>query len=69
VDLGDIRATGDAFDSELAQAVGERSEITEYVSKLEQRYDASTGTPGDLPNPSAVVEELEEFLRRQRDEG
>ena len=69
VDLGDLHAAGDAFDIELAQAVGDRSEITAYVAKLEQRYDASVGVSGDAPNPSALVEELEEFLRQQRDEG
>ncbi len=69
VDLGDLHAAGDAFDTELAQAVGDRSEITAYVAKLEQRYDASVGASGDVPSPSALVEELEEFLRQQRNEG
>ena len=69
VDLGDLHAAGDAFDTELAQAVGDRSEITAYVAKLEQRYDASVGASGDVASPSAIVEELEEFLRQQRNEG
>ena len=68
VDLGDLHASGDAFDSELTQAVGDRSEITAYVAKLEQQYDASVGA-SDAPNPSALVEELEEFLRQQRTDG
>ena len=69
VDLGDLHAAGDAFDTELTQAVGDRSEITAYVAKLEQRYDASVGASGDVASPSAIVEELEEFLRQQRNEG
>jgi proteasome assembly chaperone (PAC2) family protein len=66
VDLGDLRGAGDAFDSELAQAIGLRSEITSYVTQLEQRYDATVDPSADIPSPSAMVEEMEEFLRQQR---
>jgi len=60
------RGAGDAFDSELAQAIGLRSEITSYVTQLEQRYDATVDPSAAIPSPSAMVEEMEEFLRQQR---
>lgn len=69
VDLGDLRAAGDAFDTELATAIGERSEITSYVAQLEERYDAVAEPTGEMPSPAAMVEELEEFLRKQRGDG
>ena len=66
VDLGERRASADAFEAELSRAIGSRGEIASYVTELEQRYDAALDSPGDIPSPAAMVEELEEFLRRQR---
>ena len=32
---------------------------------VEQQYDAALDSPGDIPSPAAMVEELEEFLKSQ----
>ena len=69
VDLEELRAAADAFGSELTKAIGDQTEIASYVTELEQQYDAALGSPGDIPSPAAMVEELEEFLRRQRHDG
>ena len=69
VDLEELRAAADAFESELAKSIGDQTEIASYVTELEQQYDAALDSPGDIPSPAAMVEELEEFLRRQRHDG
>ena len=43
------------------------SQISAYVQRLEQEYDAAAASAGPtIPTPEDVVEELEEFLREER---
>ena len=64
IDLKELSAAADTFDLEVLKAVDEDDQLQDYIKKLETRYDESQ-TDSDMPDPSAVVRELEQFLRSQ----
>jgi len=73
LDLGDLEEAGRQFDQNLAEIVAQNAKIAGYVAKLESREadeeePAPTETASDLPPASELVEEIEQFLRRQRPE-
>ena len=68
IDLTELSAAADDFDSEVGTAVSQDEQLTEYIKKLEDRYDESVSS-SDMPEPADVVLELEQFLRSQRDRG
>lgn len=73
VDLGDLEEAGRQFDQNLAEVVSQNAKIAGYVAKLEAKEPAeeeapAPGMPGELPPASELVEEIEQFLRRQRPE-
>jgi hypothetical protein len=68
VDLTELSAAADTFDLEVARAVDQDDQLTEYIKKLEDRYDESV-TSSEMPDPAEVVHELEQFLRSQRGSG
>jgi len=68
IDLTELSAAADTFDSEVGTAVSQDDQLTEYIKKLEDRYDESV-SPSDMPEPADVVLELEQFLRSQRGSG
>jgi hypothetical protein len=54
------------------QAVSANHEVADYVKRLEAAYDDSTGDddndgPVDLPDPIDAISDIEDFLRRQRE--
>ena len=65
VDLQELRSAGEVAVEGLTQATSEEPEITAYVRKLEQRYDAEDAPTGDIPMPEDMVQELERFLKGQ----
>ena len=65
-DLDELREAGEAFSLEVTKAVSGQADVTAYVKKLEERFDASEPDPGEIPSPDAMVAELEEFLRSQQ---
>ena len=65
LDLSDLEARERTFDAEVSQAIGSNTEVLSYIQRMEAYYDANYATPEELPDPKAVVQELEEFLRRQ----
>ena len=73
LDLRDLRRAGDRFEAEVSEAVAGDPDAAAYVRQLEERADAEQepelGAPPAQPLPSSdvVVRELEEFLRRQRE--
>ncbi len=72
-DLGELEEAGRQFDQNLAEIVSQNSKVANYVSKLESREDESEPDPAsesltELPPASQLVEEIEQFLRRQRPE-
>jgi hypothetical protein len=52
----------------VVKAVNADDQISEYVRKLEDRYDESV-TSSEMPDPADVVRELEQFLRSERGRG
>ena len=73
LDLRDLQRAGERFEAEVSEAVAGDPDAAAYVRQLEERADAEqepeTGAPPSQPLPSGdiVVRELEEFLRRQRE--
>jgi proteasome assembly chaperone (PAC2) family protein len=68
VDLSELRTAAETFDAEVVKAVNADDQISEYVRKLEDRYDESV-TSSEMPDPADVVRELEQFLRSERGRG
>jgi proteasome assembly chaperone (PAC2) family protein len=73
LDLSDLEDAGRQFDQNLAEIVAQNAKIRGYLTRLESRKDddeesTSAGATSDLPPASELVEEIEQFLRRQRPE-
>jgi len=71
VDVGELEEAGRQFDQNLAEIVAQNSKVANYVSRLESREDETEPDPeslSELPPASQLVEEIEQFLRRQRPE-
>jgi proteasome assembly chaperone (PAC2) family protein len=74
LNLGELNTVADEFTKQVSLAVRENSEIQEQIRMLEQRYDErgeaqqQQGTP-EFPPTGAIIADLENFLRKQRDEG
>ena len=66
-DLEEIRQAGEAFGAEMSRIVEKDTDLSAYVSRLEQRYDAAHAQTTELPNPEGLVEDLEQFLKSQRE--
>jgi proteasome assembly chaperone (PAC2) family protein len=66
VDLEELRLAGDAFEAEVTKAIAKEADVSAYVRRLEQRYDAANEPDVEIPSPGDMVKELEEFLKSQR---
>ena len=70
VDLEELYLAGQAFGEDVSKAITSQSDVGSYVTKLEQRYDASHQPEDEeIPEPGDMVRELENFLRTQRRPG
>lgn len=70
LDLAELRESAVQFDREVTEAVSGDADAAAYVHQLEEQADAqevSEQRP-QLPSGDVVVRELEEFLRRTRDD-
>ncbi|MBI2965508.1 MAG: PAC2 family protein [Chloroflexi bacterium] len=69
LDLAEIQAAADEFMAGLDRALEGQQQVVEYVKQLEERYDREVaGAPGGAasePETRALIEELEQFLRRR----
>src|SRR2546425_61190 len=71
LDVSDLEEAGKQFDSNLKEIVAQNAKIANYIKKLESR-DVEEPAPArpvgqrDLPPPSELVAEIEQFLRQQR---
>ncbi len=73
VDLTELQEASRQFEQNLTEIVAQNAKIAAYIKKLESREpedeeDTSTAPTSDLPPASELVEEIEQFLRRQRPE-
>jgi proteasome assembly chaperone (PAC2) family protein len=70
-DLGELEEAGRQFDRNLAEIVAQNSKVASYVARLESREEETEPEAEpvtELPPASQLVEEIEQFLRRQRPE-
>ena len=54
----DLEIAAAAYDRQVSEVVADDEETTEYVQRLEERYDSDEGVPS-----GSLVEEVERFLR------
>ena len=62
IEVTDLQIATSAYERQITELVSEDSDTAEYVQTLEEQYDG-----GELaePDPTALVQEVEEFLREQ----
>jgi hypothetical protein len=65
IDLDKLEKEAEEFDENLVRALSDQQEIEGYVKRLEERYDSEEEFR-QSPEPAALVQELEDFLRQQR---
>jgi proteasome assembly chaperone (PAC2) family protein len=73
VDLTELQEASKQFDQNLTEIVSQNAKIAAYIKKLEAREpeaeeEAAPAAASDLPPAAELVEEIEQFLRRQRPE-
>lgn len=69
LDLDDLRETARDFDRQVEEAVSKNPELREYVNQLEQALEDVQGeSDEEMPSPGDVVKDLEEYLRRRRED-
>jgi proteasome assembly chaperone (PAC2) family protein len=61
----DLEIASASYERQVSEVVVDDEEMTEYVERLEERYDDEDG----VPSPASLVEEVERFLRDQRGPG
>lgn len=65
LDLAPMEQESEEFVENLQRALEDQKDIEGYVRQLEERYDSEEERRG-RPEPAELVQELEEFLRSQR---
>ena len=71
VPLGRMIRSATAFQNQLNEATSKNDEVSDYVRTLEERVDSEASgqaAPTELPATDKIVQEIEEFFRRPRDE-
>lgn len=61
----DLEIAAAAYERQVSELVGEDDETVTYVEQLEARYDETQG----VSPAGSLVEEVEQYLRNQRDQG
>jgi proteasome assembly chaperone (PAC2) family protein len=61
VDVTDLQIASAAYERQVSEVVVDDDEMSEYVARLEERWDEEQ----DEPSPASLVEEVERFLRDQ----
>lgn len=71
LDLRDVEAAARDFEAKVAEVIANNPSVAAYVRQLEEREPEESEEPSprresDLPSGEQLVQELEQFLRRQR---
>lgn len=80
VNVDALESQGLNFERRVEQALADEPEIISYVQKLEAQWDSKAGHPTDagsedegdgdeMPEPDQAIRGIEEFLRRERNQG
>ena len=67
LDLNELSTAADTFDREVNKAIDKDNQLQEYINNLEIKYEEST-TSLELTSTSEIVDELEEFLKSNRND-
>ena len=67
LDLNELSTAADTFDREVNKAIDKDNQLQEYINKLEIKYEESI-TSLELTSTSEIVDELEEFLKSNRND-
>jgi hypothetical protein len=57
----DLEIASASYERQVSEVVADDDEMTEYVARLEERFDEEDG----VTSPASLVEEVERFLREQ----
>ena len=69
VDLGHLERTSEDYQRQVSAAVAQDSDLSSYVSMLEERHDSQAeGGKRNLPSGDDLASELERFLREKGEE-
>ena len=66
LDLEEIEEQTSELDATLREQIDTNPELADYIKRLEQVYDQAEGPQPDM-NTDAIVDEIQQFLRRRRD--
>jgi len=66
LDLAELEAAGDAYETQVSEAVAADEETQAYVRELERRTD-ELEVEADLPSGDALAAELSRFLREHEE--
>ena len=58
----DLEIAAASYERQVTEVVADDEEMTDYVARLEERFDEEDG----VTSPASLVEEVERFLRDQR---
>lgn len=66
LDLEEIEEQATELEATLHEQIDTNPELADYIRRLEQVYDQAEGPQPDM-NTDAIVDEIQQFLRRRRD--
>lgn len=71
INLRELKVVAEEFERQVSMAVHDNAEIQERIQSLERAFDSSATpqTPPQFPPTGALIDDLEQFLKRQREEG
>jgi len=74
LNLAEMQTVAEEFARQVSMAVRDNTEIQEQIRALEQRYDERGAeeqrrVPPEFPSTGAIISDLEDFLRKQREDG
>lgn len=67
--LEELDRRAKVFEAEVTKAISSSVEVSTYVKQLERQYDAAVAQSAQLPSPESIVQELEEFLKKDKPGG
>jgi len=67
VDLADLKKAGEYLDDQVSMAIKQKPELEDYVRRLEEAYSKGKYRAGE-PLAEDIIKEVEDFLRKRKDE-
>jgi hypothetical protein len=69
VDTAELESTAETYQDQVSVAVSQDSDLSSYVTMLEERYDTQLDQSSrNLPSGDELAQELEGFLRDHRND-